>query len=70
MTVRTMLYDMGARLVNGKVVDANGKELCFFYVQRNHRRRNRDVIEENRRELREVEKKYRVIRMHNRPLEE
>jgi hypothetical protein len=66
MTVRTKLYDLGARLVNGKVVDANGKELCFFYV---HTGRNADPGEDEAK-VQQLEKKYRVIRMQHKPREE
>jgi hypothetical protein len=62
-TVRAKLIELGASLRDGKVVDAAGKELFFFYVQ-NYSPRGPKHYEKNQEELREMEKKYHVVRMY------
>jgi hypothetical protein len=64
-TVRAKLLELGASLRDGKVVDANGKELYFFYVQNCSRRPGGwKEYEEMLQELKETEKKYHVVRMY------
>ena len=75
-TVRQTLLDVGATLRDGKVVDRDGNELHFYYVQDPYRRGSSGKEEEERRdrikaELERLEKSgYHVIRMYSAPRKE
>jgi hypothetical protein len=61
-TVRATLIALGASMADGKVVDAAGEELYFFWHQhpdsKDYKHYRSDVEE-----VRELEKKYHVVRM-------
>jgi hypothetical protein len=68
-TVRATLIELGAALRDGKVVDAAGEELYFFWVQYPPSRpAGWKDYEEDQKKLHEMEKKYHVVRMYGPPL--
>jgi hypothetical protein len=65
-TVRRMLVELGASLQDGKVVDETGTELYFYGVREGpFAGPDRDRHQQNTEgDIRELEKRYRVIRMY------
>jgi hypothetical protein len=66
-TVRETLLALGAYRRDGKVYDAQGKELYFYDVKDSPALPRKPPRQDTKKEIRELSKKYHVIRMYGRP---
>jgi hypothetical protein len=67
MSVRQALSEMGASLQGGRVLDSAGRELFFFVIHHEYEHPldpNPGKRRKEEREIQELDKHYRVVRMY------